>query len=496
MSLLGNQNTQSNNNFGGGLFGQNSNINNNKDDKNTFGNLFQNNNNQNQNEQKKDGNQANSLFSNNLFSNNNNINGPKNNNDNTSNNTFTNLFSQNITNTQNKSNNQAPASGNNLFGQNLNINDQKKNEGVSLFSNLSNNNNSLFGAPKEKNEKKENNQLFGNNLSNNEKSNNILFGTINQIEQSKDNNNLKENKDIPLFGVSANQPKKEGENQNQNNNNQNNNNQNNNNQNNNNQNNNNQNNNNQNNLNINKDYLLVGRLQEAPFQFTNIQELNDFEKNKILNSTCKEVLDDFSKMLYAQKEKFKKCVENSRNLENNFRRMKKGIDYLAQISAVNQNRGENMIQKIKGLNENSKNLLQVTSKIDKDVSNALESFKNKNFNYNYINDNNNLMFYEEFINLVNTCYKIENSITETENNISKREQEMQEKINKENQNKDFLIERPNQKYLSLNENELNIMFNDCYGGLMNLNEMQDKINNQYELLKQSLSNKNEYINKY
>ncbi len=155
-----------------------------------------------------------------------------------------------------------------------------------------------------------------------------------------------------------------------------------------------------------------------------------------------------------------------------------------------------MIQKIKGLNENSKNLLQVTSKIDKDVSNALESFKNKNFNYNYINDNNNLMFYEEFINLVNTCYKIENSITETENNISKREQEMQEKINKENQNKDFLIERPNQKYLSLNENELNIMFNDCYGGLMNLNEMQDKINNQYELLKQSLSNKNEYINKY
>ena len=242
--------------------------------------------------------------------------------------------------------------------------------------------------------------------------------------------------------------------------------------------------------------MLVGRLQEAPFQFTNIQELDDYEKNNILNSTCKEVLDDFSKMLYAQKEKFKKCVENSRNLENNFRRMKKGIDYLAQISAVNQNRGENMIQKIKGLNENSKNLLQVTSKIDKDVSNALESFKNKNFNYNYINDNNNLMFYEEFINLVNTCYKIENSITETENNISKREQEMQEKINKENQNKDFLIERPNQKYLSLNENELNIMFNDCYGGLMNLNEMQDKINNQYELLKQSLSNKNEYINKY
>ena len=381
----------------------------------------------------------------------------------------------------------------------------------SLFSNIQSGN-SLFGAPKqeEKNsnestnlfnnkptqaqtqtqkkeiqekkaEEKPSNSLFGNNINNQSGAgnNNNLFNNIinnkpeqNQVDNNINNNNkalnvpntnninnINLNQNVPK----QNQPKKE--------------------------NNNNELNNINNNMNI--------KIPEKPFDvsLSNAKELEEFEKNQMLYKTNGEILEEFKKNLFNQKAKYKQCVQNTRKLEKKLMGLIEINETNAIISKHNEKKGQKIIDKINTINYLSKNLENIITNFNDKLNESLIPFKDNIMNSDkfLLNENNSekFKFYENFEQISDKCYLIENAVNEAEQNFFKKEKEIGDK--NKNENDGIWIEKNNKK-IFINQNEMNNLFSECYDGLSNLRNMQDNIDKQYDILKSKLikSNKNNY----
>ena len=514
-SLFGNTNTS-----GGGLFGNNINNNNNKTattSNENKGGLF--------------GNTSSNTGSN-LFGNNNlnNAPPPKNNlfgatNTNTQNtnsvifgnfqNDNTNkIFDQKNTQTNNQQNTQQNNKGEgfnsfSLFSNNNATQSQpekpKENTNTnqtSLFTNMANNSQNgtgLFGAPKQEEKKPENinnaNQTQTQaqpqiqkkeETDNNNKSQNNLFGNNINTQATTGNNNL--------FGIQGNKSSQAQAQPSQNNNpnpnpnlasnilNANN------------------NQNEQNNKNIiNED--SKNKVPDKPFDLsliTNCKELEEYEKKQMLYKTNKDILVDFKNMLSKQKIKYKKCVENTRFLEKKIMDIIRVTSANSRFSEMNIKKGNNIINKINGINYQSKNLENVMITINDKLSQTLNPYKDNVMNSDKLLLNQNgaekFKFYENFEEISDKCYSIENILNEAEQNLIKKGKEIDEKNNKDNNG--VWIER-NKKKIFVNQNEVNNLFSECYDGLNNLKNMQDIIDKNYENLKLKLMKNmenNNYIN--
>ena len=546
-SLFGNNNTNQK-----GLFGNN--INQNKNEGGLLGNILNNNNTNNINNNK-DGLFGNTQANNNsLFGANNNITNTTNNNTNTlfgapntsNSNTGTNTLLGNFQNNNNSNKNDSTSP---LFGtkitqtttqNNQNPNELKKQESnpFSLFNqtkspekpkenNTSTNNqnqpgqlglfqntSSLFGAPKpeekktnennivntqaqtqsqtqnqnkeieEKKKKEENksqNTLFGNNINKQaETGKNNLFGDIGNKNEQKQNININD-KQNPISNVPNNL------NINQNNLNQNQ-----------------ININNQqkneikiNEINVNKNQYL--KIPEKPFDLSlsNSKELEDYEKNQMLYKSNKEILEEFKNMLKTQKEKYKQCVKNTRIFEKKLMGIIDITNANSKLSEINEMKGKLFIEKINGINQRSKNLENIIKNFNDKLDENLIPFKDNIMNSDkfLLNENNSekFKFYDNFEQISEKCYLIEETLNQAEINFLKREKEMEEKNKKDNNG--IWIER-NRKKIFVDQNEMNNLFSECYDGLTNLKNMQDNIDKKYEMLKSKLVNNtgNNYIN--
>ena len=87
------------------------------------------------------------------------------------------------------------------------------------------------------------------------------------------------------------------------------------------------------------------------------------------------------------------------------------------------------------------------------------------------------------------CYNIENSLNEAEQNLAKKEKEINEKNREDNDG--VWIER-NKGKIFVNQNEVNNLFSECFDGLANLKSMQDTIDKNYEILKEKILRQNNY----
>ena len=417
------------------------------------------------------------------------------------------LFNNNQ-NTNKDSQNNISAFNNIKFGANINsdnnqpasTNENKEtsnNTGFSLFNNeqKENNKNSLFGIKKEK-EQEVKNSIFDKD---NKPEKNIQ---IQNQEQKKDNeakalnvfnNNEKKNDDEKnnrnLFNVLS-QPNNVNENK------ANNNQDNNINEINNNANNNNDNNNANNNIvnnNENEEYKIINNIPENSFHFSDCKELNDYEKDQILHQTNSEIIEDFKNMLNSQKIKFKECTKNTRILESKYYELIKINLDNNKFCQINEKRGNNIIAKLTSMNERYKNMQKAIEFIDNKMTGILKPYKDNIMNSDiFLSNQNNsekFKFYEDFMKVSKKCFTIENNLNEAENALSKKEKEIADRSNSienNNGNLGMWVERPNNKKIFVSQNEMNTMLTECYDGLMNLKNMQDSIDNKYELLKKSL----------
>ena len=380
------------------------------------------------------------------------------------------------------SNNQT---GNALFGA-PKPGENKSKEVPNLFNNNSQTQTQIQTQNKETQEKKAEDKsstsLFGNNINNNNNqpgtgNNNSLFSNLinNKKEQKQeDNNNQGLNLNIPnnnnnILNQNApnqnqNQPKKENEINNINNIN--------------------------NNMNI--------KIPEKPFDvsLSNAKELEEFEKNQMLYKTNSEILDEFKRMLFNQKAKYKQCGQNTRKFEQKLMGLIEITQTNAIIAKQNEKKGQKIIEKINTIDYLSKNLENIITNFNDRLNENLIPFRDNIMNCDkyLLNENNSekFKFYENVDQIADKCYLIENAVNEAEQNFFKKEKEIGDK-NKNDNNDGILIEKNNKK-IFINQNEMNNLFSECYDGLANLKNMQDNIDKQYELLKAKLikSNKNNY----
>ena len=365
------------------------------------------------------------------------------------------LFNNNIqtqTQNQNKENKEKKAEdkpANSLFGNNINTNTNNNQPGTgnsnSLFSNIPNN------KPEQKQADNNNNNNQGLNLNLNLPNNNniILNPNAPNQNQPKSENNKNEMNNI----------------------------------------NNNMNNNINNNMNI--------KIPEKPFDvsLSNAKELEEFEKNQMLYKTNSEILNEFKKMLYNQKAKYKQCVQNTRKFERKLIGLIEITETNAIIAKTNEKKGQKIIDKINTIDYLSKNLENIITNFNDRLNENLIPFRDNIMHSDkfLLNENNSekFKFYENFEHISDKCYLIENAVNEAEQNFFKKEKEIGDK-NKDN-NDGIWIEKNNKK-IFINQNEMNNLFSECYDGLANLKNMQDNIDKQYEILKAKLlkSNKNNY----
>ena len=198
-------------------------------------------------------------------------------------------------------------------------------------------------------------------------------------------------------------------------------------------------------------------------------------------------------MLETQKKKFKKCAENTRKFESKYFEILKINNDNKKFCDYNENKGNNILMKINNLDARYKNLHKAIEFIDNKMTGVLNPYKEHISNSDSIMFNQNksekLKFYEHFMKVSKKCFIIENDINESENTLSKKGREIEDKSNSienNNGNLGIWVERPNKKKYFVNQNEMNLMLTECYDGLMNLKLMQDNIDNKYELLKKAL----------
>ena len=363
--------------------------------------------------------------------------------------------------------------------------EKKTNEVPSLFNNTQTQTQTQNKENKDKKAEDKSTSLFGNNINTNTNNqpgtgnNNSLFSNVlnNKPEQKQaDNNNnnqglnlnLQNNNNLNLNqnALNQNQPKIEN-NQNEIN--------------------------NINNINNNMNI----KIPEKPFDvsLSNAKELEEFEKNQMLYKTNGEILDEFKKMLFNQKAKYKQCVKNTRKFERKLMGLIEITETNAIISKHNEKKGQKIIEKINTIDYLSKNLENIISNFNDKLNESLIPFRDNIMNSDkfLLNENNSekFKFYENFDQISDKCYLIENAVNEAEQNFFNKEKEIGDK----NKNNDdgIWIEKNNKK-IFINQNEMNNLFSECYDGLANLKNMQENIDKQYEALKAKLikANKNNY----
>ena len=249
--------------------------------------------------------------------------------------------------------------------------------------------------------------------------------------------------------------------------------------------------------NDNKNYLNI-KIPEKPFEisFGNSKELEEYEKNQIMHKTNKEIIDDFKNMLLTQKAKYKQCVSNTREFERKLMGIIDITNTNSLMSEINEKNGKKYLSKINSIYYQSKNLENILTNFNDKLNQTLSPYRDNVMNSDkiFLNQNNSerFKFYENFSQLSEKCYLIENSINEAEQNLAKKEKEINEK---EDKKEGVWIER-NRGKIFVNQNEINNLFSECYDGLSNLKSMQDNIDKRYEMLKMKLLEKtgNNYIN--
>ena len=240
------------------------------------------------------------------------------------------------------------------------------------------------------------------------------------------------------------------------------------------------------------------KIPEKPFDvsLSNAKELEEFEKNQMLYKTNSEILDEFKRMLFNQKAKYKQCGQNTRKFEQKLMGLIEITQTNAIIAKQNEKKGQKIIEKITTIDYLSKNLENIITNFNDRLNENLIPFRDNIMNCDkfLLNENNSekFKFYENVDQIADKCYLIENAVNEAEQNFFKKEKEIGDK-NKNDNNDGILIEKNNKK-IFINQNEMNNLFSECYDGLANLKNMQDNIDKQYELLKAKLikSNKNNY----
>ena len=249
----------------------------------------------------------------------------------------------------------------------------------------------------------------------------------------------------------------------------------------------------------------MNKIPEIPFEFSKCEELENYEKNQLLNKTNIEIIDELKDMLNSQQKKFKICTENTRKIESKFIDIIKINNDNSKISMINTERGNNLIEKTNSINERGKNLKNTITFINDKMTDILKPYRDNIMNsdnilFNQFNSDK-FKFYEDFMKVSKKAFAIENNLLETENILNKKEKDIIEKSKQQGNNSNIngiWIERPNKMKIFVNQNEMNSLLNECYDGLMNLKSMQESIDNKYDLLKQKLikgfTNNNKNIN--
>ena len=247
-------------------------------------------------------------------------------------------------------------------------------------------------------------------------------------------------------------------------------------------------------LNLNLDIKNNNNLGDnQAFKFTGCAKLNDYEKSQLLYKTNATIIGEFQLILFLQQEKFKECVENTRKIEDKFRNIQQLSKEYIQITENNIIKSNKLFEKLNHINEFSNKLKGDVTNSNNLISNALLKYKNNILNngnnllFDDININDKFKYFEDMMDISRKCTKIENDINNSRHILNEKEKNYSNK----NNNKDgIVIERENKKEILINQTYMNILLSDCYEGLINLNNMQEKFDSKYELLKQKLSQYN------
>jgi hypothetical protein len=253
-------------------------------------------------------------------------------------------------------------------------------------------------------------------------------------------------------------------------------------------------------------------LAEDKFVYTEKEQIN-FEKAQLSYKLNEEIVNELKSMLYSQKEKFKKCVENTRLLEERYHQLTKINEKKARDSMDNLIKYEKIISELNLLSENSNSLKQILSIKTDIMGDALEYLK-KNNNYNTkntfaqtvdIDDSSSL--YSELKNTSGKLRKIDNDLKVITNTMHKNEKNIIDRsyniydknninniiINGQGINDDTAgvwIERENiRDKIYIEQKDMDNLFNDCYNGLNNFRSEQEEFDMKYDLLKSKLIDK-------
>ena len=246
-------------------------------------------------------------------------------------------------------------------------------------------------------------------------------------------------------------------------------------------------------------------------------ELFKYENMNASHKLVDEVVNDFKKDLYKQKEIFNACANNTRILEFKYDQLLKSIlNNFIEKNNIEKKYIE-LLSNIKDISKDTYNLENNLNIENKKLENALKYINNNK------NNNSDLFIQRADYEEKNNCYKeiqdiqkktdkIENNLkiisNMMEKNVIKRsvnEQEsLQDFINKNDNNQrneilnnteGIIVER-NQKQIYIDQNQFNILMNDFYNILNGLQNEQNEIDKKYEKLKNNLiirQNKNNNI---
>ena len=256
--------------------------------------------------------------------------------------------------------------------------------------------------------------------------------------------------------------------------------------------------------------FLNNLLAEDKIMFSE-EEKREFEKRQLSYKLNGEIIDEFKYMLETQKEKYHKLTNNERIFESKFINLVNNIKNIAYGSLDSEIKSEKLSDKIRSIEAKFSKLKSNMIKKDAAMTKGLDYLK-KNINNNINNFSSlknddfekNNPIYKDLIETSENVRKIDNDIKQSWNSIIKNnenENEINEIYCKENNINNFnndrdgiFIERKNMDNNTINriyvqQKDINNLFTECYFGLYSLKCSQDKIENNYNILKNKLINK-------
>ena len=230
--------------------------------------------------------------------------------------------------------------------------------------------------------------------------------------------------------------------------------------------------------------------KEEIFQFSDCSELKEYEKNSMLNKTNIEIIEELKDILFSQKEKYNKCAQNTRKIENKINNMIKERKEASKSMENNEKKSIELIVRINNLDKQSQNLKNEISKRNKNVNDALIQYKHYTMNNNCLfgqNDFDKFSYFEDMIGISKKCSIIENDLNYTKDNLDMKRKKIPSYNSSDNNG--IWIERDS-KEIFVSQHEMSSLLNECYEQLTNLKQMQESFNSKYELLKQTLNKAN------